>query len=203
MNSSISQSGSPQRLGRRSPVPTIVRAAVMVALVFVVTKIVFVPISAVPGQIFNAGDIVIFIAAWTFGPAIGGLAGGVGSSLSDALTGGVYAPFTLIIKGSEGVLAGYFALKGSRRAQVTSWLLAGLAMVGGYFITNAFFIGLIFGADSPFNPGLALAIVEVPFDIAQVLAGGIIGGPISRYLKSALPSGFFPERPTQAGPVRK
>ena len=64
-------------------------------------------------------------------------------------------------------------------------------MVGGYFITNAEFIGLIVGANSTLNPGLIGGLVEVPFDIVQVAAGGIIARPVSLYLKRALSSTLF------------
>jgi hypothetical protein len=64
-------------------------------------------------------------------------------------------------------------------------------MVAGYFITNALFIGLIVGVNSTLNPGLVGALVEVPFDIVQVAAGGIIARPVSRYLRRALPSTLF------------
>lgn len=56
----------------------IVLLEVMTVLVFVVTKALYVPISVVPGQIFDAGDIMIFMAGWTVGPPIGRFAGGVG-----------------------------------------------------------------------------------------------------------------------------
>jgi uncharacterized membrane protein len=184
-----------------SIVVRIVLLAVMTALVFVVTKTLYVPISIVPGQVFDAGDIMIFISAWTFGPGTGGFAGGVGSALSDALTGGVFAPFTLVIKGTEGFLAGYFRQKRSLSGLRTSWLLASLVMVGGYFLTNALLIGLIYGTNSQFNPGLVLALVEIPFDIAQVTAGGIVGRRVSEYLKASLPSIFLPGGSVHATPT--
>lgn len=52
----------------------------MTVLVFVVTKALYVPISVVPGQIFDAGDIMIFMVGWTVGPPIGRFAGGIGFS---------------------------------------------------------------------------------------------------------------------------
>src|SRR5215831_869843 len=91
----------------------IVFLAVSTALVFVVTRLAAVPISAFNGQEFDLGDIMIFIFAWTFGPLIGGFAGGVGSFLSDASLPSPFAPFTLVVKGCEGFLAGYIAKKGT------------------------------------------------------------------------------------------
>lgn len=186
------EAGTKVPKGKRTPVLTISIMAMFTALVFVITQFAWIPISAVPGQRFDAGDIIIFIAAWTFGPLVGGFAGGVGSSLSDALVGGApYWPFTLVIKGLEGTIAGFVYQRASGSRLKLSWLLASLVMVGGYFITNVEFIGLIVGTNSDLNPGLIGGLLEVPFDIAQVTAGGIIARPVSRYLKKALPSTLF------------
>ncbi len=160
--------------------------AVSAVLVFLVTRLLYVPISAFNGQEFDLGDIMIFTVAWTFGPGIGAFAGGVGSGLSDASLASSYAPYTLVIKGLEGFLAGFVAKNApigqnwrgvvfGRRG--LSWVLASIAMVGGYFFTNWLLLGY----------GLLAGLYEVPFDIAQVVAGGLIGGTVSRYLRTALP----------------
>ncbi len=171
--------------GRRTPTVKIAITAAMTALVFIVTKFISVPISVVAGQVFDAGDIMIFIAAWTFGSPVGGFAGGVGSALSDFLNGGFFAPFTLVIKGSEGVIAGRIAQR-SKWGRKTSWVLASCVMVGGYFLTNWFLMGLVFGASN--GPGFDLAVLELPFDILQMGVGGLIAGPVSQFLRRALPS---------------
>lgn len=131
---------------------------------------------------------MVFIASFTFGPAIGGFAGGIGSSLSDALLpGGQYfAPFTLVIKGTEGYLVGYIAQRSFRRREQAAWLVGGSVVVGGYFVAEAFLFGLVFGASVA--PGLAYAIGEFPFNILQAVGAGAVGIPLSRYLKRSLPS---------------
>jgi uncharacterized membrane protein len=176
-------------MGRKAdPVIVTVITALMAGLVLAVTFVVSVPISAV-GQVFDGGDVVIFIAAWTFGPIVGGFAGGIGSALSDALmpaTAG-YAPFTLAIKGLEGFTAGYLAKRFPSKLSF-SWIVASVIMVGGYFVTNLFLIAALYGSGSSLNPGVILSVLEVPFDIAQVVAGGIIGRPVARYLKNSFPS---------------
>ncbi len=175
--------------GARTPVATIALLAVSTALVFVVTRLFFIPISitGIPSQEFDFGDIMIFTFAWTFGPIVGLVAGGVGSSINDITLGGLYAPFTLVVKGTEGLLAGYIAQKSFRRSQGVSWVLASCAMVGGYFLTNLLFIGAVVGPSLTFDERLLGASWEVPFDIAQVVAGGIIGRYVSSYLKTSLP----------------
>src|SRR5215469_14332181 len=108
--------------GHRTPVITTTITAVFTALVFLSTYLFQIPIPATQGY-FNLGDIMIFIAALTFGPTVGGFAGGIGSSLSDALGGfGTFAPFTLVIKGFEGYAAGLIAQrKNNRLTLLLAW----------------------------------------------------------------------------------
>lgn len=191
------QSASPETSprstrGKRTPVITTTLSAVAIALVFVSTFIFQLPIAATGGY-FNFGDIAIFILALTFGPVIGGISGSIGSSLSDLLGGfGIFAPFTFVIKGLEGFLAGMISqrvfrsgtLKGWSIGNLLGWIVGSVAMVGGYFLAESFFIALVFGS-SDFT-GIAAASGEVPFNILQVVSGGIVGIPISLALRYAL-----------------
>ena len=173
--------------GQSKAVLRIAFLAVSTVLVFLVTRLAYVPISAFNGQVFDLGDVMIFTFAWTFGPGVGAFAGGIGSGLSDASLPSPFAPFTLVIKGAEGFLAGFVARRASASRTQTrtifgrrtlSWILASSVMVGGYFLTN--WIGLGYG--------LLVGLYEVPFDILQVVVGGLIGGPVSRYLRNSLPA---------------
>ncbi len=188
MSMSTGSSADQSRVVKRADtMSTMVFLAVSTALVFVVTRLAAIPISAFNGQEFDLGDVMIFTFAWTFGPGIGGFGGGVGSALSDASIPSPFAPFTLVIKGAEGFLAGYVARMNSGWSLKLSWTLASSVMVGGYFLTNWLFLG--YG----FLPGL----YEVPFDTAQVLAGGLIGRPVARYLRDSLPA-VLPMRRTSS-----
>jgi uncharacterized membrane protein len=178
--------------GKRTPVITTTLSAVAIALVFVSTFSIQVPIPATGGY-FNFGDIAIFILALTFGPVIGGISGSIGSSLSDLLGGfGIFAPFTFVIKGLEGLLAGLISqrmfrggtLIGWSISNLLGWIVGSVAMVGGYFLAESYFIALVFGS-SDFT-GIAAASGEVPFNILQVVAGGIVGIPLSLGLRYAL-----------------
>ena len=189
--------------GKKDPTITVTVTAVMVAFVFVVTYFLSVPIPGLGGQaVFDAGDIAIFISSLTFGPIVGGISGGVGSALSDAAYGSYYAPFTLVVKGLEGFLAGYFASRWVKRGELFGWFFGSLAMVLGYFLTNWVFIGLVFGAssDAAKAAGLTYAFGELPFDVIQVVAGGIIGIPIARKLRAAVPVGLLPHRAPRSTP---
>jgi uncharacterized membrane protein len=167
--------------------------AVFTALVFLSTYFFQVPIPATQGY-FNLGDIMIFVSALTFGPTVGGFAGGIGSFLSDFLGGfGIFAPFTLVIKGLEGYVAGLISQRSDKRLiLLLAWVAGSIIMVLGYFLAESFFIALVFGS-SEFT-GIAAASAEVPFNIAQVVGGGIVGIPVSLGVKYAIRSTSFSSR---------
>ncbi len=146
-------------------------AAVMAALVSVSTLLIQFPIPATQG-FFNVGDAMVMVAALTFGPIVGFFAGGFGSALADFVGGWyVWVPFTLVIKGLEGFLAGSIVVldEGNRgvRTKIVAWIVAGSEMVVGYFLVQYYMYGL------------GSALTELPFNIMQMLAAGIIGIPLS------------------------
>ncbi len=81
------------------------------ALACAATLIFQIGISATNGY-FNVGEIIVYASALLLGPGLGAIAGGIGSSLSDVLSGyaTTYAPGTLVIKGVEAFIVGYIAL---------------------------------------------------------------------------------------------
>ena len=178
---------------------TLVLSSVSIALVFLATYLFIFPIPATQGYL-NFGDVLIFTMALAFGPVVGGIGGGVGSSLSDVFGGfSTFAPFTLIIKGLEGLVAGFIADRRFRGSPFLAWLVAGSIMVGGYFLTESIFIALLFGASG--TTGVVAALSEVPFNVLQVFAGGLVGVPVSRVLRREFRSYLFPtfaKRPSVA-----
>jgi uncharacterized membrane protein len=166
-------------INKRTATITIAQAAVMAALVAVATFLVQIPIPATKGYL-NFGDIMIFVSALTFGPIIGGFAGGVGSAISDVASGYAYfAPFTLIIKGAEGLIAGLISNRLSRKRDIAAVVIAGIEMVTGYFLAE--FFGL--------SEGWA-ALGETPFNILQIAVGGIVGISITIILRKRLPEAW-------------
>jgi len=85
--------------------------AVSTALVCAATMVIKLDIPATRGY-FNLGETMVYTVAILFGPLVGAVAGGVGSALADILLAApIYAPATLVIKGTEGLLVGYLAKK--------------------------------------------------------------------------------------------
>jgi len=147
--------------------------AVMSALVAVGTLIVRIPNPM--GGYFNVGDVMIFVAALTFNPIIGGAAGGLGSAIADLIGFPFFALPTLVIKGLEGLIAGLITNKKSVFRDVLAVVAAGAEMVTGYFLVELYLYGL----------GGALG--EVPANIAQIAVGGLIGIPVALVLRRRLP----------------
>ena len=142
------------------------------------TVIIHIPVPATSGYI-NVGDAMIFTSALLFGPMIGGLAGGVGAAIGDVFLGyPVFAPYTLVIKGIEGFIAGYIKDGKSVTRDLVAWVVGSAVMVSGYFIVEAYVMGL----------GAVYAAVEFPFNIFQASFGGAISIPLSRVLRKSLPS---------------
>ena len=162
--------------------PTLVqatRAGIMAALVAVATLFVQIPNPATKGYI-NFGDIMIFVSALTFGPIVGGLAGSIGSSIADIVSGyGYFAPFTFVIKGAEGAIAGLISNRKSVKRDVLAVIFAGSEMIIGYFLAEFF----------PLQLGWA-ALTEVPGNISQILVGAIVGIPITLVLRKRLPEAW-------------
>ncbi len=156
------------------------KTAILIALIVVMTALVTVGtlIVRIPnpmGGYFNVGDVMIFVTALTFGPFVGGAAGGLGSAIADIIGFPLFAVPTLVIKGLEGLIAGLVANNKGVYRDFLAVVIAGVEMTAGYFLVEMYLWGI----------GGALA--EVPANIAQIAIGGIIGIPIALILRRRLP----------------
>jgi len=161
-------------------------AAIFIALTFVVTRYTVIPIPATKGY-FNLGEVVIYIAAIVFGPRVGALAGGVGAGLADLVAAPQFAPFTLVVKGVEGLLVGWLAGRTSA-SRVAATLVGGAWMVAGYFAAEVIFAQRLGIAPTP-ALAVGAALTEVPFNAVQVLSGMIVSVLVASRLR-----GLAPER---------
>ena len=92
-------------------VKDIVTAALGIALVFLATWLFKVP-NGIQGY-FNLGDGFLLLFASVLNPFLAFMVGGVGSALADLSGGyGMYAIFTLLIKGMEAVLVSWLVCRG-------------------------------------------------------------------------------------------
>ncbi|MDR5709528.1 MAG: ECF transporter S component [Armatimonadota bacterium] len=158
-----------------------------VALVAVATVVIRIPVPATQGYI-NLGETAVYLTALLLGPLFGAVAGGVGSALADLLAGYTsFAPFTLVIKGMEGGLCGWLAWRTFRWGEVgsgRSWTgglvacaVAGAWMVLGYYLVEAYLMGL----------GAGAAAAEVPGNLFQVASGIVVAVPAAVLLRRSVP----------------
>ena len=127
---------------------SLVLTSVFAALICVCNLMVQIPIPATGGYA-NPGDGVLLLAAGLLPLPLSAAAAAVGSMLADVITGYMlYAPATFMIKGSMALLCGFLLkkLQGKKTAYILSALAAECLMVLGYFLYEAIFLGLKFGA---------------------------------------------------------
>jgi len=126
----------------------ITNIAIFSALAFVATMIIRIPIPATQGY-FNIGDGMIYAAALLFGPLVGGLAGGIGASLADAVGYAIFVPGTFITKLVEGVIVGFVGYKiRPKIGAITLWktmsLFFGVALGAATYHVGSIYMG-VFG----------------------------------------------------------
>ena len=145
----------------------ITAAAVMIALICVLTLAVRIPTPS-KGYL-NLGDCAVLLSGWLLGPIWGAAAGGVGSALADIFAGyPIYAPGTLLIKAvmaaAVALVPRLFRRIGKRRSPA-GWLagavFAEAFMVAGYWLYEAAVIG----------EGFAAAVAGVSGNVFQGVAG--------------------------------
>ncbi|AEF17561.1 protein of unknown function DUF1393 [Thermoanaerobacterium xylanolyticum LX-11] len=143
----------------------LVYIALMTALIAVGTMVIQIPTPYTKGYI-NIGDSFIFLSATILGPFAGFVSGGIGSALSDLLSGyALWAPWTLVIKGLEGLIVAVLLKKEDKSfiVQMAVFVLAASWMVLGYYIGGAFMYGS------------KAALADVPGNILQGIGSVIIG----------------------------
>jgi len=158
-------------------------AAIFGALAVVATMSFVIPIPATSGY-FNLGEAIVYTAALVFGPFVGGFTGG-SVAIADILLPGMaqFAPGTLPIKGLEGAIVGFLNRKLQKYTSnlglsaAISVVVGGLEMVAGYFVYEQLFLGY----------SMAAALVEVPFNIVQMIIGLVVAVPIMYVVQRVFP----------------
>lgn len=142
--------------------------SIFTALVFLVTY--FLPPIKLPGGYFNFSDSVIILCALMVGGKSAAFAGAIGASLADIALGySIFAPFTFVVKGLEGLIVGLLAKKKSKKARLIAVLTGGIFMAIGYFLAEWLLLPLL---DPAF--GMVVAISELPFNLIQGIGNALI-----------------------------
>lgn len=156
----------------------------MTAATAAVTMVISIPFPPTRGY-FNLGDAMVMLAGLLFGARLGGIAGGVGSAISDVLLGYAYfSPLTLFIKGTEGFLTGLIGKSKGVSYKIAGVVTGAVAMLIGYFSVETPLYGI----------GAALAEL-VTINSLQVLSGAVVSLLLSQAILKAYPDiKFFQPR---------
>jgi uncharacterized membrane protein len=167
---------------RSAPISLRIAAvSILAALTFVLGFVAKIPLPVTKG-VLTLADVIIFFAAFAFGPFTAAIAGGVGAVLIDLIGGfAQFAPTSLVVHGTEGLIAGLIAAAAyQKKSEVLAWIIAGVCgvaiLVGGYFLAELIFYG-----------GLATASWEVLPNMFQGVFGAICGSLLARGIRRAYP----------------
>ncbi|MET3730274.1 putative membrane protein [Fictibacillus halophilus] len=158
----------------------LVISALFVALTLVATMFINIKLPiAGNGGLIHLGNIPLFVAAFVFGRRTGAIAGAFGMGLFDLLSGyTIWAPFTFIIVGAMGYVAGVIAEKvPGKRVLVYSMavVVAMLIKVVGYYFAE---VVLYSNWIVPFG--------SIPGNILQVGFAGLVVVPLVARIKKRI-----------------
>ncbi|MEH7393476.1 ECF transporter S component [Bacillus sp. JJ1503] len=159
---------------------TLVIYALFIALTLVSTMFINIRLPIMGnGGLIHMGNVPLFIAALVYGKKTGAIAGAFGMGFFDILSGwGAWAPFTFIIVGTMGFLAGLISEKVPGKRVVVNTLAVAIALIikiVGYYFAEVILYG-----------NWILPFGSVPGNVMQVVLAGIIVVPIAGRLKRAL-----------------
>lgn len=153
-----------------------VTAAMFTALTFVATYIIKLPTPTM-GYI-HIGDCFVILSGIFLGPAVGALAAGLGSALSDLIGGyTLFVPGTFVIKALMAAVAAWI-FKALKKHTFAATLAAGIGaeavMVAGYFGYNILITGFSGNADVSLAAAAAASAAEIPFNLVQGTVGIVL-----------------------------
>ena len=162
---------------RTTSTRTIVINALFIALTFVATMFINIRLPLMGnGGLIHLGNVPLFIAALVYGKKTGAVAGAFGMGLFDLISGyTLWAPFTFVIVGAMGFIAGLISEKVPGNRILVNTLAVATALiikVVGYYFAEVIIYG---NWVQPFG--------SVPGNILQVGIAGIIIVPLVGRLK--------------------
>ncbi|MCF0117622.1 MAG: DUF523 domain-containing protein [Bacilli bacterium] len=140
---------------------------ILSSLTFLITLFLQIPLPLGSGYL-NLSDLFIFITADILNPLSSGLVGLLGASLADILSGyAIYAPFTALIKFSEGFLAS-LVFKNKNNRWSNYCLLFVISLLNPLLYTIPDF--LLLSAHG--------MLANIPFNLIQGIVSSFISSPI-------------------------
>lgn len=173
MNSTVLQT-------EKTKTKTLIIHALFIALTLVSTMFINIKLPIMGnGGLIHLGNVPLFIAALVYGKKTGAIAGAFGMGFFDIISGwAAWAPFTFVIVGTMGFVAGLIAEKvpGNRGFVYALAVVAALLIkIIGYYFAEVILYG-----------NWILPFGSIPGNVLQVAIAGIIVVPLVGRLKRAL-----------------
>jgi len=168
---------------------SLIQVGLISALVYVATSMIAIPVGN--GAVLHLGDAMAFLAAILLGRKKGATAAAIGMTLFDVLSPyAMWAPFTLVIKGTMAYIVGTIAYRKNFEGKnfmnnLLAFLTAGIFMCVGYFLAGGIVYHYFMGIPTLFQ-GFIASIKDIPFNILQILAGIAIALPLAMPLKKII-----------------
>lgn len=153
--------------------------AIFIAIITVLTLLVKIPFKPTQGYLTLA-DAGVYTAAFLLGPALGGIAGGIGTALADLLSGyPIFILLSLLAHGLQAVVAATVQklLHHDIARMIVGCIGGTLVMTAIYFLGETFVLDIAVGA----------ALLEVPGNICQNVAGAFVAIPLTRTIRKIYP----------------
>ncbi|MBO0962420.1 ECF transporter S component [Neobacillus sp. MM2021_6] len=151
--------------------------ALFITLTFLATMFINIRLPLMGnGGLIHLGNVPLLIAAFVFGKKTGAIVGAFGMALFDIVSGwALWAPFTFVIVGAMGYVAGLIAEKIPGKKVFVHVLAVAAALiikVVGYYFTEVILFG---NWIQPFG--------SVPGNIMQIVIAAIIVVPLANGFK--------------------
>jgi uncharacterized membrane protein len=163
----------------------IVQISLMAAITFIATSIIHVPTFM---GVLHLGDSMIFLSAILFGRKKSATASAVGMCLFDLINGyTLWAPFTFVIKGVMGYIAGSIAYRKNYNGNnvsnnIFAFVVAGIWMIVAYYLGGTIILTLI-SKQFVLKQALIISLKDIPTNILQVVGGIVLALPLIAALK--------------------
>ncbi|MBZ9609166.1 ECF transporter S component [Clostridium estertheticum] len=166
----------------------IVQISLMAAITFIAASVIHIPTFM---GVLHLGDSMIFLSAILFGRKKAAISSAVGMCLFDLLNGyTMWAPFTLIIKGAMGYIAGTIAYRKNYNGNkfsnnIFAFVVAGIWMITMYYLGGAIILTFI-SKGFALKQALIISLKDIPTNIFQVVGGIALALPLITALKSKI-----------------
>ncbi|WP_291635966.1 ECF transporter S component [Clostridium sp.] len=163
----------------------IVQISLMAAITFIATSVIHIPTFM---GVLHLGDSMIFLSAILFGRKKSAISSAVGMCLFDLLSGyTMWAPFTLVIKGVMGYIAGTIAYRKGYNGDnasnnIFAFVVAGVWMIVAYYLGGAIILTFI-SKEFAIKQALIISLKDIPTNILQVVGGIVLALPLITALK--------------------